>query len=318
MINQFKALLKNHSLIPLDGGLATELESRGHNLNSTLWSAQLLLNDPGEIFDSHIAYLRAGARIITTASYQATIPGLIEAGLSYNEAVAIINSSVDIACKARDSYAKETGSSGTLIAASIGPYGAYLADGSEYQGQYGLSVSELENFHRERLTILDASPADVLACETIPDATEARALNNLLQQCDTPSWVCFSCKDSLHLHDGTSIEEAAAIFKNNLKVMALGINCTSPRHVSGLIQALIQADIGKAIIVYPNSGEDYCGHNKTWTNKDNPEIGNRDFSEFAIQWAKQGAQIIGGCCRTGPDDISSLADHATALSRPGN
>ena len=318
MKNQFKALLKKNPLIPLDGGLATELESRGHHLNSALWSAQLLLNNPEAIFDSHTAYLKAGARIITTASYQATIPGLIKSGLNYDEAVSIIKSSVHIACQARESFVKEAGSSQTLIAASIGPYGAYLADGSEYKGQYGLGIAELENFHRDRLAVLDASPADVLACETIPDITEAQALNNLLQKCDTPSWVCFSCKDALHLHDGTSIEAAASIFKNNTKVMALGVNCTSPEYVSGLIKVLTQSHTEKAIIVYPNSGEDYCGDSKTWTTKSDSETRHSRFSKYAVQWAKQGAQIVGGCCRTGPADISSLADHARALSRPHN
>ena len=318
MKNRFQALLKNSSLIPLDGGLATELESRGHNLNSDLWSAQLLLNDPGAIFDSHMAYLRAGAQIITTASYQATIPGLVESGMSYDDAVAIIKSSVDIACDARDCFANESGLPGALIAASIGPYGAYLADGSEYRGQYGMSVSELEEFHSGRLAILDASRADILACETIPDITEAQALNNLLQQCDTPSWVCFSCKDSLHLHDGTPIEKAAVIFKNNSNVVALGVNCTSPEYVSGLIQVLVKSDTEKAIVVYPNSGEEYCGHNKTWKNTSDSDVESISFSELTVQWAEQGAQIIGGCCRTSPDDISSLADHAKCLSRTRN
>ena len=318
MKNRFQELLHNSFLIPLDGGLATELEIRGHNLNTELWSAQLLLNDPKAIFDSHMAYLRAGAKIITTASYQATIPGLVESGLRYDDAVGIIKSSVEIACQARDVYARETGSNGALIAASIGPYGAYLADGSEYRGKYGLSLSDLEEFHRERIAILDASEADILACETIPDVTEARALNNLLHNCDTHSWVCFSCKNSLYLHDGTSIEKAAAIFKNNPNVAALGINCTSPDYVSGLIQALMKSDVGKAIIVYPNSGEEYCGHNNTWKSNADFDIKNTRFSELAVQWAKQGAQIIGGCCRTGPEDILSLAEYAKTLSHTGD
>ncbi|MCY4219999.1 MAG: homocysteine S-methyltransferase [Gammaproteobacteria bacterium] len=293
--------LSAHDVVCLDGGLATELEARGYQFNTKLWSAKLLLNNPQAIYDSHIAYLKAGARIITSASYQATLQGLYDSGIDADRSRKLLIDSVEIASQARDVYRSKSGTETALVAASIGPYGAYLADGSEYYGNYGLNTQSLVNFHQERVNLLDKSEADILAFETIPDYHEALALAHISTNVSTPCWVTFSCSDEGHLRDGTPIESVAKLFKQNRSVFAIGVNCTSPEHITSLIQKIRCTVPCKRIIVYPNSGEDY--HLGKWSGKHSLNRWQQD----CCDWIHAGAQIIGGCCRIGPNEIRQLA-----------
>ncbi len=299
----FTKLIAHGNPVILDGGLATELEHQGFDLGSELWSAELLINNPQAIIDAHLAYLNAGAQIITTASYQATIDGFIALGLSREQGKSAIANSVDLACQARILYKEMHSQSKPLIAASIGPYGAYLSDGSEYSGNYDVGKNTLREFHEERLLILDHSDADVLACETIPSFAEATVLHDLLLETGTPAWISFSCRDGQHLNDGTRVGQAAKLFANHPIVLAVGINCTAPGYISPLIQALKQAAPSKAIAVYPNSGELYDANTKSWGHLDQPV----DLANAAIRWHKRGAGILGGCCRIGPRQIMAIA-----------
>lgn len=156
----------------LDGGLATELEARGHDLSDDLWSARLLVDAPQEIVAAHLAFYRAGAVIATTASYQATFPGFRTRGIGYDDGVRLLRRSVELAKLARAQLPGPR----RWVAASAGPYGAALADGSEYRGRYGRRVRELTAFHRPRLEVLAGAEPDVLALETVPDADEGAAL----------------------------------------------------------------------------------------------------------------------------------------------
>lgn len=293
--------LPEGSVVCLDGGLATELESRGFGLGTALWSAQLLIDNAGAVHDSHLAYLEAGARIITSASYQATLQGFAEQGIEPERAREMLLESVRIARRSRDDAKAGTGHS-ALVAASIGPYGAYLADGSEYRGNYGLDADRLEDFHRERIEILDRSGADLLACETVPDYIEACALARILEEeASTPSWISFCCRDGSVLHDGTPIEEASAVFEGIERVFAVGVNCTAPEHVPSLIGRIRSAVPDKAVVVYPNSGE--CYRDGAWTGERAASRWERDCRE----WIECGARIVGGCCRIGPCEIGQLA-----------
>lgn len=287
----------------IDGGLSNVLEKQGCNLNHKLWTAHLLEKNPAAIIQAHLEYLKSGAQCITTSSYQASIPGFIAAGHNKDSAKKLILKSVqltEIAIKtALDSGIID---SPPLIAASIGPYGAYLADGSEYRGNYGVSDEILRDFHLERIKILDQSNADILACETIPGFQEARILSDILFYVDKPAWVSFSCKDEQHLNDGTKIEEGVAIFKDHPKVFALGANCTHPKYISGIIQSIKASGLNQKIIVYPNSGEVYSAESKTWRGLSDPE----HFVEMSKEWTKLGADIIGGCCRIGPEHIRKM------------
>jgi homocysteine S-methyltransferase len=289
----------------IDGGLSNVLEQQGHDLNHKLWTAKLLDQDPESIIQAHIAYLKSGARSITTSSYQAAVPGLMAAGYDHDTAVALILKSVQLAEAAIERALSEGYVDyKPLIAASIGPYGAYLADGSEYRGNYCVSDETLREFHLGRIRILDRSNADFFACETIPSYKEARILSEILEQSDKPAWISFSCKDEQHINDGTKIEDCSSLFKEHSKVFAIGINCTSPKYVSGLIKLLKSNSGTKKVVVYPNSGEAYSAKSKTWLGISDPEL----FVEMVEEWIRLGADIIGGCCRIGPDHIRRISE----------
>jgi homocysteine S-methyltransferase len=292
---RFAAALERDAPLIIDGGLATQLEAQGCDLNNTLWSASLLLDQPDEIVAASRAFLNAGAECIATASYQASRAGFGQRGLSAAQADELMMLSVDLAVQAR-------GDSRALVAASIGPYGAILHDGSEYRGDYGVSADSLRTFHAERLALFDKSEADVLACETIPSLLEAQVLADLLADCETPAWVSFSCPDAEHISDGTLVQDAAAIFKDHPTVLAVGLNCTPPQYVTQLITRFRKVLPDKAIIAYPNSGETWDPETGKWSGTASPI----DFADAACNWVALGARIVGGCCRTGPDHIRAI------------
>jgi homocysteine S-methyltransferase len=273
-------------LILLDGGLATELERRGHDLSDELWSARLLIDEPDEIRAVHEAFVEAGAECVITASYQASVEALRARGADPAE---ILLRSVELARGA------------PLVAASVGPYGAALADGSEYTGDYG--DIDLAAWHAERFAILDGSAADLLACETLPSLREAEALAGLLDR--KHAWFSFSCRDGRHISDGTPIRDCAAFLDRFERVAAIGVNCTAPRFVESLIGE-VKAATSKPIVVYPNSGERYA--DGSWTGSADP------FDARAPSWIAAGASLIGGCCRTTPPDIRYLVRQIAGLS----
>lgn len=288
----------------LDGGLSNQLEALGYNLDNPLWSAILLKQNPQAIIQAHLDYLNAGARCLITASYQATLAGFRRLGLSDDEGKSLLVKSVSLAQSAIEQFmqSQTTDSIRPLIAASIGPYGAFLADGSEYHGNYGVGDDVLMAFHQARIHLLDQTPADVLACETIPCHQEAQVLADLLKSTKTPAWVSFACRNEAELNDGTVIEKAAAAFVDNPNVLAIGVNCTAPQYINALIEKLKSIAPNKAIIVYPNSGEHYHPKDKTWSGTCTPQ----DVGKAAIGWRKSGANIIGGCCRMGPEHIEAM------------
>jgi len=300
-----------HPLI-LDGGLSNVLEDQGCDLNHPLWTAKLLANNPETIIEAHLEYLRAGAQCIITSSYQASIPGLMAMGYGREKAKAIMLKSVELAEQAiANALQSNIIQTRPLIAASVGPYGAHLADGSEYHGNYGVSEQLLKDFHAERIDILSDSNADVLACETIPSFQEAKVLSDILLNVDVPAWISFSCKDEAHLNDESRIEECISFFKDHPKVFAIGVNCTKPQFISGLIQRIKPNAGGKRIIVYPNSGEAYSAKSKTWKGLSIP----KDFAAMSQEWVVLGADIIGGCCRIGPAHIQSMSNQLGQLDR---
>ncbi|GAA1274750.1 homocysteine S-methyltransferase [Planotetraspora silvatica] len=281
------------SSLVLDGGLATHLEALGCDLSDELWSAKLLMEDPDVIRRAHLDYFTAGADVATTASYQASIPGFVRHGLTPGQARDLIRLSVTLAVQARDAAGHG------MVAASVGPYGAYLANGAEYTGDYDLDEGGLLDWHRDRFEILATSGADVLACETIPSFHEARALAVLLRE--TPSvqaWVSFSCRDGEHISDGTAFKDSAALFEDLSNVTAVGVNCTAPRFIPSLISQ-------GATVVYPNSGETWDAAAQRWTGLTDPI----EYGEAAAEWHALGATHIGGCCRTTPAHIREIRSH---------
>ena len=304
--NPLTAFLQSGGVLMLDGGLATELERRGADLNDPLWSARLLIEQPDLIRDVHRDYFIAGADVATTASYQATFEGLARRGLDHQAAADLMRASVRLALEARDSFwaipANRSGRLKPLVAASIGPYGAMLADGSEYRGGYALSEEALMEFHRPRMRVLAGAGADLLACETIPCHAEARALARLLAEFpDTGAWISFSCRDGMLDSQGEPLAACARALAPFEQVLSVGVNCTAPQFIESLVGELAHAS-GKPVAVYPNSGEQYDAHTKRWRGC----ATGGTFVDGARRWREAGAQLIGGCCRTTPEDIRAV------------
>ena len=290
----------------LDGALATELERRGADLRDTLWSAKLLIEAPEMIRRLHYDYLVAGADVVITASYQATFEGFARCGISHEASADLMRLSVRLAMEARDTFwsdaANRTGRIRPLVAASVGPYGAFLADGSEYRGDYGLGETELMAFHRPRLAVLAAAGADLLACETIPCLAEGVALARLLPEFPAISaWLSFSCCDGERVCHGEPYAEVVAAVEGGKQVAAVGVNCTPPQHAESLIRKA-RAVTAKPIVVYPNSGERWDASARCWI----AGIGGTNFGEAALAWREAGANLIGGCCRSGPEDVAAI------------
>ncbi len=295
--NVFTRLLERDRPLLLDGGLATQLEAQGCDIGNELWSASLLQSDPDAIVQAHRAYIDAGAECLATASYQASRDGYAKNGLSNGDADKLMLLSVELAVRARTAAG-----SVAAIAASLGPYGAMLHDGSEYRGNYGVSSDTLRAFHEPRLRLFDGSEADVLALETIPSLQEAQVLAELLHSCKTPAWVSFSCRDHEHICDGTPLSDVASLFAAHPTVVAVGVNCTPPQYVPSLVRRLCAVLPGKHVVAYPNSGETYDADSNGWSGTVTPG----DCAAAAVAWVAAGANIVGGCCRMGPEHIKAI------------
>jgi homocysteine S-methyltransferase len=297
----------------IDGGLASELEARGHDLTGTLWSARLLRDDPAAVRDVHRAYFAAGATVGISASYQASRSGFARHGLDAGEADRLLALSVELVRAAREEAAAGGAVHPMLVAASVGPYGATLHDGSEYRGRYGVAHTDLVDFHVERLRVLlDAGP-DLLAIETVPDVDEARAIVEALVVvgCEVPAWLSFSCADAATTCAGQPIEDAVALVAD-AGLAAVGVNCTAPEHVGGLVGRIRTAQPDLPVVVYPNAGRVWDGEASVWLGDGTdllPEPAVRD-------WFDTGAVLVGGCCGLGPAAVRSIADVAASTRGP--
>jgi homocysteine S-methyltransferase len=276
-------------VIVLDGGLATELEARGHDLSDELWSARLLADDPDEIVAVHEAFFRAGAQVATTASYQVSFAGFSARGFTARQTSALLRKSVELARKASRSFAGPR-----WVAASVGPYGATLADGSEYRGRYGLSVAELTAFHRPRAEVLAGAAPDVLALETVPDVDEAVAMLAAVEGLGVPAWLSYTIAGD-RTRAGQPLEEAFAVAAGRDDVVAVGVNCCDPDDAARAIPVAREIS-GKPVIAYPNSGEEWDATGRRWTGR----------SRYAPAGVV-GADLAGGCCRVRPAAIAALA-----------
>lgn len=282
-------------VMPIDGGLATELERRGHDLGDALWSARILADQPEEIRAVHESYVDAGARVVVTASYQVSREGFRTAGRTAAQADAALRTAVEVARAA-------TAGRDALVAASVGPYGAILHDGSEYRGRYGVSHDRLVDFHGERLEVIAASQPDLLAIETIPDLDEVRALVDVLVDFpQVPAWLTMSCADGQHTSAGQPVEDLVALVADSPSIRAVGVNCTAPEHVASLLARLSDAG-APALVAYPNSGRAWSP-TAGWSGE-GTDVG----EDLVARWRQvPGTALIGGCCGVGPEAIAAIA-----------
>lgn len=291
-------------VVVLDGGLSNQLEAQGCDLSDELWSARLLADDPREIETAHAAYVRAGAQVLITSSYQATFEGFERRGVAREEAAGLLARSVELARTAGELVPHEV-----WVAASVGPYGAMLADGSEYRGQYGLSVRELERFHRPRIEALVAAGPDVLALETVPDMDEAEALLRVVDLYGLPVWLSYTITGE-RTRAGQELAAAFALAEGRDQVIAVGVNCCGPRDADRAVD-LAAAVTAKPVVVYPNSGERWNAEERGWRGGSTYDPGRvRD-------WLASGARLVGGCCRVGPGQIAELAKAVTEATEGG-
>ncbi len=285
-------------MLILDGGLSNALEDRGNDVTGDLWTAALLRDDPAEVAAVHRAYYAAGADVATTASYQASVPGFVEAGLSPHEAARLVRRSVSLAREVRDELAGD--GAARLVAASVGPYGAVLADGSEYRGRYGRTATQLRDFHLPRLELLAEETPDLFAVETIPDLDEAEVLVGLLDQIGLPAWLSYSV-DGERTRAGQPLGEAFAVAAGCRTLVATGVNCCVPDDVLPAL-GLARGVTGLPGVAYPNSGEGWDARTHGWAGDTCYDV------RLAPSWVAAGAAYVGGCCRVGPRDIEALAD----------
>ncbi|HEX7833991.1 MAG TPA: homocysteine S-methyltransferase [Pseudolysinimonas sp.] len=286
----------------LDGGLGTLLDARGNDVSSDLWSARILIEDPGEVRHAHAEFFAAGAQVATTASYQVSYEGLAAIGRDTAETDDVLLRSVRLAAEARDDAP-----GGGWVAASVGPYGATLADGSEYRGDDGLTVAKLRAWHRRRLRVLADGGPDVIAIETITRLAEIEALAAELEGLGAPAWISVTVSDGA-LRTGESLHEAFSIATGAEGVVAIGVNCCDASEVSGALA--VARDAGELpTLAYPNSGELWDAGQRTWIGT--PELP----SDLVRAWAAEGTALIGGCCRIGPDEISAIARLAAGFRR---
>ena len=307
-------LLAAQPCIVLDGGLATELERRGADLGDALWSARQLVEGPQLIREVHEAYFFAGADVAVSASYQASVAGFAARGTGHREAIRLMALSVELPQEARERFwndpGRPSGRAWPLVAASIGPYGASLADGSEYRGRYGISRQALADFHGPRLEAVIAARPDLLAIETIPSAEEAVLVLELLGAWpEIKAWVSFTCRDAEHISDGHPVADAIRSVAGHPQIAAVGFNCVAPSLAEELLGAAARVT-EKPLVIYPNSGERWNPARRRWA----PGEGPFDFGTGARRWLERGARLIGGCCRTGPETIRTIR---SALGSPG-
>ncbi|QGV77649.1 homocysteine S-methyltransferase [Streptomyces ficellus] len=299
-----EALTSSDSPLVLDGGLSNQLEAAGHDLSDELWSARLLADRPEALVAAHLAYYEAGASVVTTAGYQATFEGFARRGIGHDRAAGLLALSVELGREAARRAGARAPGRPLWVAASAGPYGAMLADGSEYRGRYGLGVAELERFHRPRLEVLAAARPDVLALETVPDADEARALVRAVRGLGVPAWLSYTVEGD-RTRAGDPLEEAFAVAAACEEIVAVGVNCCAPED-AGRAVAVAARVTGRPVVVYPNSGEAWDAEARTWR-------GRSTFSAARVSdWREAGARLIGGCCRVGPDEIAELAARSGA------
>ena len=302
--NPIKTLLEQKKHIVIDGALASELQRRGCDLNDSLWSAKVLIEQPELIQQVHYDYFVAGADCAITASYQATPMGFAQKGIELEESIKLIKTSVKLAQQAKMQYLNDIKQDkALLIAGSVGPYGAYLANGSEYTGDYQLSESEFIAFHKDRVAALIDAGVDILACETMPSFLEIKALAKLIQQFPMVNcWFSLTLKDQQHISDGTPLTEVIEYLNSIEQIVSVGINCIALEKVTPALEVLSKLT-SKPLIVYPNSGEQYDPTTKQWHKNHHH---NCTFANQLDTWIKLGAKLIGGCCQTTPEDIVEI------------
>ena len=280
----------------LDGSLSYPLEKKGYNLNKKLWTGDALINKPNAIKKVHKDYLDAGADFISTSTYQMSYKVLKEMGYDINDIKGIFKRSVNLVEQA---IAETNTKREIKIVGSYGPYGASLADGSEFTGKYNTSDKIIMDYHQENMNIIKDLDIDIILYETIPCLREIEILSKLVEEYEKEVWVSFTCNKDLEFRDGSSIIKACKILSSKKNISTIGMNCFSPLLAKEALKKL-KENSSKKILIYPNSGEIYNNKDKDWYGE--------NFFDYSMikKWLALSPDIIGGCCRVGPDEINNM------------
>ena len=288
----------------IDGGLSTALELLGADISGPLWTAQTVIDDPALLERAHRSFVEAGADIIATASYQCGTKQFEAIGLSAKEARDALASTTTIARRAVEGTS-------VAVAASVGPFGASLANGSEYNGRYGVEWQQVEDYHREKLAILVDSGADLIAIETIPLAAEALLIAEILEELGAPpAWFSFGFADETQTYGLDAVDKAVLSIAGYADLVAIGMNCTHPRHVDSLLASMSELVSGIPLIVYPNHGREWDAVTRCWVG----DVMSISSDETVKRWVDLGARLIGGCCGVDPLGIADLVVARDSLS----
>lgn len=290
-MNKVNNWINQQDHILIDSSMSTGLEERGLKLNSNLWTAAALESHEDLIVDVHKKYFDAGSSMTTTNTYQASVPGLVKAGYSEDQAIALIKKAVELADRGRN---ESTNPNPKWLLGGVGPYGAFLANGSEYTGDYSLTDEEYIAFHEGRIKSMIEAGIDVLILETFPNINELKAITEYTKQLDIPVIVAASLRDKSHLADGSSLIEVASFLESQEHVIAYGLNCTKPQLVTPALKVLKQSHpTHKPFIAFPNSGATYNPEIKEWNHDD---LSFEEFDELIAQWFNLDLKFVGGCC----------------------
>lgn len=296
----FQKWLTEQDVVIIDGSMSRLLEAQDIQTNHKLWTALALIEAPEAVYQVHKRYFDAGANIAITDSYQASVKSFADLGYSESEAIALIKKSVQLAQQAKaDAKAPQT----KWVAGSVGPYGAYLSNGSEYTGNYHIADTEMYAFHETRIKALVEAGVDLLAIETIPRLDELSVILSIVAQFDVPALASISLKDTTHMANGDDLKDFQALVEADPTVVAYGINCIAPKAVAPTIEQLAK-HATKPLLAYPNSGAIFDPVSKTWSEEVNTKA---IFSIEAKDWHQKGAKLIGGCCCASDSDIATLA-----------
>ena len=276
----------------LDGSLSYPLENKGINLNTRLWTAQVLIDDPHILSEIHSKYVKCGVDYISTSSYQLSHDALLQLGYRKKEINKIFKRSVDLAVKAVEKKEIE-------IVGSFGPFGSLLADGSEYTGKYKYDDLIIKNYHKNNFEVINNQKLDIILYETIPSLKEIKIISDVIKYSQKKFWISMTCNKNLKLRDNSSLKEACKILSEMDNISVIGVNCVDPLITSDIIKKLKDYS-SKKILVYPNSGEKYNSYTKKWDGESS--INN----ELIKDWISLSPDIIGGCCRVGYDKISKM------------
>lgn len=293
--------LQKSEITLLDGGMGQELIKRSRSEITPLWSTQVMIDEPNIVLDLHVDYILAGSRVISLNAYTMT-PERLARDANIEDFEKLQLAAVHAATRARI----KAGVPGVRIAGCLPPlvasYHAEVAPCYE---------AMLKSF--SKIVAVQAPHVDVFLCETMSSIAEAKAALTAAKKSGLPVWVSLTIEDNGKsvLRSGEPLSEAVAMI-DALGADARLLNCSKPEAISA---SWSKMNSGQGLTgAYANgfTSIDSLKPGGTVTSMTSrSDLGPAAYAEFALQWANDGAGLIGGCCEVGPAHITELARRLT-------